>query len=99
SADSWRYRGPRRKTFPLRSGKVEAIKVHHLVPRGHKVTRERRLRVARSIDFREGSELGVRPEDEIDNRAGPLELARRPIAPFQHAFGCGGRLPRRAHVE
>ncbi|MCH7996677.1 MAG: hypothetical protein IIB11_02750, partial [Chloroflexi bacterium] len=29
----------------LRSGKVEAIKIHHLVPRSHEVTHERLLRI------------------------------------------------------
>src|SRR6266478_6753454 len=69
-------------------GLGEAIKIHHLVPSSHEVTHERLLRVVASIDFREGSELGVRTEDELDDSARPLELARRPIAPSQHAFGC-----------
>ena len=50
----------RYRTFtvrPLRSRKVVAIKVHHLVPGRHKVTHERLLRVAARIDFRDGSEL------------------------------------------
>src|SRR5258705_12701249 len=81
------------------SGKVEAIKVHHFVPGRHKVTHERLLRVAARIDFREGSELGVGTEDQINDGARPLELARRPIAPLQHAFRCGGLLPLRVHVE
>ncbi len=61
----------------LRSGEVEAIKIHHLVPRSHKVTHKRLLRVVTCIDFRDGSELGVRTEDEVDGGTGPLELARR----------------------
>ena len=66
--------------FLLRLHQVVAIQVHHLVPRRHKGMHERLRRVATRIDFREGSELGVQTEDEIDNGARPLELARRPIA-------------------
>src|SRR6266481_4505955 len=38
-------------------------------------------------------------EDEIHAGAGPLELAVPAIAPLEHVFGRGGRLPRRTHVE
>src|SRR5713226_6286966 len=86
-------------SFPPSSGKVVAIKVHHLVPRSHEVLHKRVLRVVTCIDFRDCSELGVRTEDEIDDGARPLELARRPIAPLQHAFRFGGLLPLRVHVE
>ena len=41
------------------SGKVEAIEIHHLVPRRHNVTHERLLRVVTSIDFGNSSKLGV----------------------------------------
>ena len=44
----------------LRSGKVEATKIHHLVPRSHEVTHERLLRVVTCVDFRDRPELGVR---------------------------------------
>ena len=47
----------------LRSGKIEAIKIHYLIPRSHKVTHKRLLRVVTCVDFRYGSELGVRTED------------------------------------
>ena len=53
---------PMHKTFkanPLRSLKVEAIKVHHLGPDRDKVLDKLRLRVRTSIDFRQGPELGV----------------------------------------
>ena len=83
----------------LRSGEVEAIKVHHLVPRRDKVVHELLLGVRTSVDFRQGPELGVRTEDQIDTRAGPLEFARLAIAPFEHVLGVRDRLPLRAHVE
>src|ERR1700683_4651724 len=91
-------RGIGPSTFP-RSRQVVAIQIHNLVPSHDKVTHEQLLRVAARIDFRQGSQLGVRTEDEIDNGAGPLELARCPIAPLQHAFRAGRLLPLRAHVE
>ena len=87
------------KTFMLRSGEVETVKVHDLVPRRYKVVQELLLGVLTSVDFRQGPELGVRTEDEVDTGAGPLEFARRAITPLEHVFVFRGRLPRRAHVE
>src|SRR5438132_3431933 len=80
-------------------GKVEAIKIHHLVPSCHEVTHERLLRVVASIDFREGSELRVRTEDQVDAGAGPLDRVRPPVASLVNAFRASGGLPLRAHVE
>src|SRR6266851_7613246 len=87
------------KAYSLRSRKVEAIEVHHLGPGRDEVLDELRLRIRASVDLRQGPELGVRPEDEIDTRAGPLERARCAIAPFEHVLGVRYRLPLRAHVE
>ncbi len=56
------------------SREVEAVEVHHLVPRSHEVTDELLLRVVTRVDFRDGAELRVRTEHEIDTRAGPLDL-------------------------
>jgi hypothetical protein len=47
------------KTFMVRSGEVEAIKVHHLVPGGDEVAHELLPRVGTAVDFSQGSELGV----------------------------------------
>lgn len=47
------------KAYPLRSRKVEAIKVHDLVPGRYKVMDKHLLRVRTSIDFSQGPELGV----------------------------------------
>ena len=83
---------PKRRPRPLApprhalSLKVEAIEIHHLVPRSHEVTHELLLRVVICVDFREGSELGVRAEDEVDGGAGPLDLARRAIATLVHVL-------------
>ena len=86
-------------TLSLKSGEVEAIQVHHLVPGRDKVMDKLLLRVRTSIDFSQGAELGVRTEDEIDTRAGPLDFARLAIAPFEHVRVFRDRLPLRAHVE
>ncbi len=43
----------------LRLRQVEAIEIHHLVPRLHEVAHEHLLRIATSVNFRDGSELGV----------------------------------------
>jgi hypothetical protein len=47
------------KVYRLRSRKVEAIKVHHLVPGRYKVMDKLLLRIRTSIDFSQGPELGV----------------------------------------
>ena len=83
----------------LRSSQVETIEIHHLVPRSDKVTHKCPLRIVTCVDFRNGTELGVRTEDEIDGGACPLELARPLIASLEHVLGRRGRLPRRVHVE
>src|SRR5439155_17618269 len=87
------------KAYSPRSRKVEAIKVHHLGPGPDEVLDELRLRIRASVDLGQGAELGVRTEDEIDTRAGPLDLAPLAIAPFEHVLGVRCRLPLRAHVE
>src|SRR5262245_33110309 len=63
-------------------GKAEAVKVHHLAPRCHEVTHERLMRVVACIGFRDGSELRVRAEDEVDGGAGPLDLTRPAVPPL-----------------
>jgi hypothetical protein len=87
------------KMFLLRSGDIKSVKVHDLVPSRDKVAQEQLLRVLTSIDFRDGSELGVRTEDQVDTGAGPLEFARRAITPFEDVVGFRCCLPGRAHVE
>jgi len=44
------------KMFMLRSGEVEAVKVHYLVPCRYKVVQELLLGILTSIDFRDGPE-------------------------------------------
>src|ERR1017187_299025 len=81
------------KAYPPRSRKVEAIEVHHLVPGRYKIMDKLLLRVRACIDFSQGTELGVRTEDEIDTGAGPLEFADFAIVPFKHVLGVRDRLP------
>src|SRR5205085_2450052 len=45
------------------------------------------------------AQLRVRTKDQVDTRAGPLELVRLLVAPLVYAFKAGGGLPLRAHVE
>jgi hypothetical protein len=52
---------------PLLLGKqARAVEVHDLVPCGDEIIHELLLRVAARIDFRNGTKLGVRAEDEVD---------------------------------
>ena len=87
------------KTFMLRSGEIEAIKVHHLGPGHHEVLDKLLLPVRASVDLGQSPELGVRTEDEIDTRAGLLDFASFAISPFKYVLGVRYRLPLRAHVE
>src|SRR5437899_4034264 len=87
------------KAYSLRSREVEAIEVHHLGPGRDEVLDELRLRIRASVDLRQGPELGVRTEDEIDARGGPLDSARLAIAPFEDVLGVRRPLPLRADAE
>src|SRR5208337_5696435 len=83
----------------LRSGEIEAIKVHHFGPGCHEVLDKLLLCVRACVDLGQGPELGIRTEEEIDTRAGPPDLAGLAIAPFEYVPGVRYRLPLRAHVE
>ena len=77
--------------FFLRSGEGKAVKVHYLVPHRYKVVQELLLGVFTSVDFRQGPELGVRPEDEVNSGAGPREFVRYTIATLEHVTGVRDR--------
>src|SRR5215469_17056060 len=51
-----------RKTSRPRSGKIEAIGVHHLRPRRHEVVDKLRFRIVGAVDLGKGAQLGVRTE-------------------------------------
>jgi len=51
---------------------VEAVKVHYLIPRRYEVMREFLQGVLTSVDFRQGSKLGVRTEDKVYTSASPF---------------------------
>src|SRR5581483_1595732 len=80
-------------------GKIESVEVHHSIPRGYEVVQELLLSVLRTVNFRQGPELGVRTEDEINTRGGPFEFTRSAVAAFKGVGVFGDRLPLRAHVE
>ena len=54
---------------------VEAVEVHHLGPSPDEGVDEGRPRVVGGVGFRQGAQLRVRPEDQIDPRPRPLGLA------------------------
>src|SRR5688572_15706347 len=67
TTSAWRTQQETTVTSPSpRSGKVEAIEIHDLVPRGHEVAHELLPGVVARVDLRECAELGVRTEDQID---------------------------------
>ena len=79
-----------------RSGQIEPVKIHDLVPRCHKIVQELLLGVLTSVDFRQGPQLGVGAEDQVDPGAGPLEFAAGAITPLEQVVGSRGCLPDRA---
>src|SRR5688572_9994665 len=86
-------------TLLLNSRDVEAIRIPHPRPCRHEVFHELLLRVRLCVKLGDGSELGVRAEDEVDGGAGPLGLARGAVATLVHVLIRAGCLPLRAHVE
>ena len=92
SRSVWRRAGNRAASEPsgspsisaTESDKVEAVEIHHLVPRRHEVAHKRLTCVVAGIEFRDGSELRVRTEDDVNGGARPLDLPRP-----------SGRAPRR----
>src|SRR5437868_6825102 len=90
-------RTPPRQPRPRLRGQLEPVQVQHLPPRRYEVADERLPRVVAGVDLRQRPQLRVRPEDEVDGRAGPLHLAGRAVAAL---VGVLARLaPLRAHVE
>src|SRR5262245_10783064 len=92
-------RGGERSHARTLGDKVEAIEDQDLVPRGHKATSECSLRAVTCIARRDGAELGVRAEDEVDGGGAPLDLARVACATLVHMLSRFGCLPLRAHAE
>ena len=68
------------------SSEVEAVKVHYLIPRRYEVAQELLLGVIACVDFRQGPELRVRTEDEVDTGTGPLEFTAGAITTFEYVF-------------
>src|SRR5260370_42081348 len=73
------------KSFPQRSGELEAIEVHHLGPRRYEAFHKLLFRVRARIDFRQPAQLRRRTEDQVDTAAGPRALVGFPVAPLIHA--------------
>lgn len=59
---------------------VEAVEGHHFVPRLYEVVHKFLLAVSSSVDFRDGTKSGVRPEDEVEPGPFPLDFARLTVA-------------------
>src|SRR5262245_66571748 len=91
------YQKPSR-TLTLRSGDVEAIKVHHFVPGRDEVMDKFLPRVGTSVDFSQGAELGVRTKDQVDARPGPLRFASFAIAAFDYVCILRVRIPLSVYV-
>src|SRR5581483_559262 len=78
---------------------IVAIRVHDLRPCRHEVVYELVLRSGAGIDFREGTQLRVRTENQVDTCSGPLGGVRLTIASFVDAVFPVGRMPLRAHIQ
>src|SRR5688572_2364361 len=75
---------PAPASSPLLRDQIEAIEVHHLVPRGDEVAHELLLCVLACVDLRERAELGMRTEDEVGGRCGPPHLTCGAITTLVH---------------
>ena len=64
--------------YRLGSADVEAIEIHHLVPRRDEVGHELLAGIGRPVDLRDGPELGVRSEDR--GRSGCRSTSPSPVA-------------------
>src|SRR5262249_15564264 len=93
----WSPQVPAGSPAPRGSREIEAVGVHDLGPRRNEVLCELLLRIRTRIDFREGTKLGVRTEDQIDAGAGPL--GRLCLAVVALIKVVAGWLPLRPHVE
>ena len=78
---------------------VETIEVHDLVPDGHEVVHEPLLRIGRRTDLRDGAELPVEAEHEIDGACRPPDLACLAVSSLVHVLALGRLRPLRAHVQ
>ena len=76
-----------RRPAPALADRSEAVEVHHLGPAVDEVAHELLLAVGRGVDLRDGAQLGVRAEDQVDRRGRPLDLAGRAVATFVEALG------------
>src|ERR1700757_3573386 len=74
---------------PTGSAFEKSVEAHDLAPGRHEVVQEAPLRTARAVAPADPPQLGFRAEDEIGDRAGPLEFTGLAIAALQHAFGGG----------
>src|SRR5438445_13850977 len=85
TSSAWRtQKGTTVTSTSLRSNKVETIVVHDLVPRSHEITHELLVRVLLCIKLNNGTELGVRTEDDVDSGPAPLDLAMLTITTLRH---------------
>ena len=74
--------------YQRQSGQIEAIQVHYLVPGSYEVMYELLLGVVLGIDFGQGTQLGVRAEDQVDTGAGHFG-SRLGGCDLQDFFICG----------
>jgi len=82
-----------------RSGDIESVEVHDLVPGRHKIVHELFRGVLTGVDLCHGPELRVRTEDQVDTGAGPPDLARGAIPTLEDPIIFRRCLPRRSYVE
>ena len=59
---------------------VEPVELHHLDPGGDEVAHELLLRVVAGVDLRQGPQLRVRAEDQVDGRGRPPDLTGGGVA-------------------
>jgi hypothetical protein len=76
-------RSTRSKRLPQRSLKIEAIQIHHLIPRRNEIFHEFFRAVRTGVDFCHSTQAGISNNDQINARRRPLNRAGGAIAPLK----------------
>ena len=82
-----------------KSDQIEAVKVHHLGPRRHKVFDEFLLSIVGCVNFGDRAEFRVRTEDQVNTRAGPFDFTGRAVRTFKLVFVLRSCFPGRSQIE
>src|SRR5690348_1566052 len=85
--------------YGISGRELEAVEIHHLVPRGYEGLFELALRVRTGINLRERPQLRMQTEDQLGAWTAPFEFVRLPVYSFVDSLGVRAWLPLRTHIK